>query len=205
VKVYISGPITGLPRDLSRRIFTDAHRELAEQGHDPVNPFDIPHPDGCGCLTPVDGQHAWPCCLRKDIRTLVDCDAIYMLDGWQRSHGARLELQTASALGLQVWWQPADPVFVEIAEELARAYAKFPDQHLPDGTGRPGSRTAADEARAACQANGAADDNWHDVLNEEVHEAFAETDPKALRAELVQVAAMAVRWIRDIDLREATP
>jgi hypothetical protein len=108
VKVYISGPITGLPRELARRIFTNAAKELVDQGHEPVDPFGLPHPAGCGCRRPVDGEHDWACCLRKDIRALVDCDAILMLEGWERSHGARLELQVAAGVGLQVLWaEPA--------------------------------------------------------------------------------------------------
>jgi hypothetical protein len=42
---------------------------------------------------------------------------------------------------------------------------------------------------------------WLDVLNEEVAEAFAESEPVKLRAELVQVAAVAVAWIEAIDRR----
>jgi hypothetical protein len=93
-------------------------------------------------------------------------------------------------------------VFVDVLDELAQAEAKFPDQHLPDGTGRPGDDDMAKLDRAKCKANGPDEDNWRDVLQEEVSEAFAETDSKLLRAELVQVAAMAVRWIKDIDGRE---
>jgi len=33
---------------------------------------------------------------------LVTCDAILMLDGWQDSHGARLELTVASAVKMRV-------------------------------------------------------------------------------------------------------
>jgi hypothetical protein len=95
-------------------------------------------------------------------------------------------------------------VLDEVAAELRRAEAKFPDQHLPDGTGRPNDRRFADTARAATDAalrTGEA--TWRDVINEEVREAFAETDAVLLRAELVQVAAMAIRWINDIDRRAA--
>ena len=37
------------------------------------------------------------------------------------------------------------------------------------------------------------------ALREELYEALAESDPEPLRAELVQVAAVALRWIRAID------
>jgi hypothetical protein len=56
--------------------------------------------------------------------------------------------------------------------------------------------------REACQmatADGRV--TWRHILTEEVYEAFAESDPTKLRAELVQVAAVAVQWIQAIDRR----
>lgn len=40
---------------------------------------------------------------------------------------------------------------------------------------------------------------WEHILTEEYLEALAESDPKLLRAELIQVAAVAVSWIEAID------
>lgn len=45
---------------------------------------------------------------------------------------------------------------------------------------------------------------WDGVLLEEVYEALAEDDPAKLRAELVQVAAVAAAWVEAIDRREAS-
>ena len=42
---------------------------------------------------------------------------------------------------------------------------------------------------------------WDGVLLEEVYEALAESDPAKLRAELIQVAAVAVAWVEAIDRR----
>ncbi|WP_211367964.1 hypothetical protein [Microbacterium rhizomatis] len=42
---------------------------------------------------------------------------------------------------------------------------------------------------------------WRDILLEEVFEALAESDPAKLRVELVQVSAVAVKWVRMIDRR----
>ncbi|MFI9200197.1 hypothetical protein [Streptomyces sp. NPDC053048] len=42
---------------------------------------------------------------------------------------------------------------------------------------------------------------WDGVLLEEVYEALAEGNPEKLRAELVQVAAVACAWIAAIDRR----
>lgn len=40
---------------------------------------------------------------------------------------------------------------------------------------------------------------WSTILAEEFYEAMNETDPVKLRKELVQVAAVAVSWIEDLD------
>lgn len=47
----------------------------------------------------------------------------------------------------------------------------------------------------------AGDPTWMHLIREEVSEAFQETDPSRLRAELVQVAALCVSWVEKIDKR----
>jgi hypothetical protein len=101
--------------------------------------------------------------------------------------------------------EPQTPrVLAEIASERARQDAKWGEQNHPDGTARQGDDFLAEMARAICQANGSDRDNWRDILTEEVHEAYAELDPVRLRAELVQVAAVAVAWVEAIDRRAAS-
>jgi hypothetical protein len=101
---------------------------------------------------------------------------------------------------------PTTSVLMEIADERDRQDAKWGQQNHPDGTGRPGDADMATLDRAKCKANGPDGpdvDNWRDILQEEVSEAFAETDPEKLRAELLQVAAVAVAWAEAIDRRAA--
>lgn len=43
---------------------------------------------------------------------------------------------------------------------------------------------------------------WDGILLEEVYEALAEADVSRLRAELIQVAAVAVAWVEALDRRE---
>jgi hypothetical protein len=98
------------------------------------------------------------------------------------------------------YWTLSDAL-EDVRDERRRQDVKFPGQSLPDGTDVAWTR-ASDRAKALCER--AAREGrltWRHVLREEFWEAMAETDPDALRVELVQVAAVAVRWIEDIDRR----
>jgi hypothetical protein len=107
MKVYISGAISGQPLADAADRFAAAASRLATAGHVPVNPFMVPPHAGCSCPGAVNaagagGGHEWSCYLRGDLAAMLDCDAILMLPGWESSHGARLELMVASAVGLWV-------------------------------------------------------------------------------------------------------
>ena len=45
--------------------------------------------------------------LVGDLEILKRCDAIFMLEGWKDSEGARAELQLAVDLGLEIQYEPA--------------------------------------------------------------------------------------------------
>lgn len=95
-------------------------------------------------------------------------------------------------------------VLDDVRTERMRQIAKWGEQHREDGTGGGATGLGAEQAKRVCQraeANGGA--SWNQVLSEEYFEAIAETDPAKLRAELVQVAAVACAWIEDIDSRTA--
>lgn len=94
-RVYISGAIAH--HDLCERklAFGNASRYLRLKGYEAVNPFDN------GVADDAD----WHEHMRADIRMLVECDAIYMLNGWEHSKGAKLELDVASSCGLRVMFE----------------------------------------------------------------------------------------------------
>lgn len=92
-------------------------------------------------------------------------------------------------------------ILLDVSKERQRQDKKWGEQNHPDGTGRPGSRELSDSYRVVCDSNTPDKDNWQDILAEEVFEAFAETDPKELRKELIEVAAVAVAWVAAIDRR----
>jgi hypothetical protein len=123
---------------------------------------------------------------------------------WGTILASRILVQVAAYMGRTLG--PDARILGEIQAERARQDAKWGEQNHPDGTGLAPDmqRHLADEARALCERAfrdgfGA----WAHILMEEVREANAESDPVKLRAELVQVAAVAIAWIGAIDRRAA--
>lgn len=92
-------------------------------------------------------------------------------------------------------------VYGEVAEERIRQDRRWGEQNHPNGTGRH-HRREADVVREDCEeAFAGGYGTWRHILAEEVAEAMAEEHPERLRAELVQVAAVAVAWVEAIDRR----
>lgn len=89
-KVYISGPITGI--DFGNRFaFLYACCALELCGYEAVDPSKVQ----------LDDEATWADYMRADLKLLLDCDFIYMLDGWEDSKGARLERELAENLGIE--------------------------------------------------------------------------------------------------------
>jgi len=98
MRIYVAGPMTGIEA-LNFPAFHAETARLRALGHEVINPAEV-NPDPAA---------KWIDCMRMDIKVLVDCDAIQMLNGWTGSKGACLEYQIATALGLQVF-VPAEPL-----------------------------------------------------------------------------------------------
>jgi hypothetical protein len=112
------------------------------------------------------------------------------------------------------------PVLDEIADERARQDAKWGEQNHPDLDPHDigsvvrneyafradrwkeiNARRAGDGCEVKYRDPAEACTAWDGVLLEEVYEALAEADPVKIRAELIQVAAVAVAWAEAIDRR----
>jgi len=89
--IYVAGPMTGLP-DFNYPAFRSAAAELRALGFDVEDPSTNTNP------TPGD-YHGW---LRAGLAQLIRCDAIALLDGWEASGGARLEVNVGATIGLRV-------------------------------------------------------------------------------------------------------
>lgn len=102
-------------------------------------------------------------------------------------------------------------VLSDVRAERARQFARYgTNEDLVDGTGPQvewlGEYTAADiekSLRSKYEAHEAefGKPTFRHLVAEEVAEAFQENNPKRLREELLQVAALAVSWIEKIDAR----
>lgn len=96
-KIYISGPITGDPNAKAR--FAKVQNHL-EKVWTVINPFEIP-----GTKELDDRKATWEDYMKKDIAELVKADFIYMLKGWRRSRGARIERKIAKALKIGILYE----------------------------------------------------------------------------------------------------
>lgn len=92
MKLYIAGPMSGLP-DFNYPAFFAARDRLAAAGYEPVNPAR----DWDGPASPK-----WTDYMRRGIRDVTTADGLAMLPGWQRSVGATEERRIAEMLGIPV-------------------------------------------------------------------------------------------------------
>ena len=212
---YISGPIAG-HEDLNIDAFRGASRRLAERRIRAILPHDLPPYTHVGPCPEVygaageDGLHDGGCHVRGDLVVMLQyADGLYLLPGWSRSKGAQIEVLTARLLAMPIEYHPDAERGGSAVDLLAATYAeidaqnaKWGEQNHIDGTGYPAAARQAEVARKRCQdafAEGCG--TWALILTEEVREAYAESEPEALRAELIQIAAVAVQWAAAIERR----
>ena len=88
-KVYLSGPMSGLPK-YNYPAFYEAAMRLRLKGVEVLSPAE-------GTVT---HDKMWSDYMRRAIKMLCDCDYNVRLPGWANSTGARLETQIADALGI---------------------------------------------------------------------------------------------------------
>jgi hypothetical protein len=107
-RVYIAGPMTGIPQ-FNYPAFIDAARVLRSEGFDVQSPAEMDDPETAkAAMASVDGApgsgsangETWGDFLARDVKLLVDdgIEAIVVLPGWARSRGARLETFVASRM-----------------------------------------------------------------------------------------------------------
>jgi hypothetical protein len=113
-RIYIAGPMTGIAEHNFPAFFA-AEAHLCTQG------WEVENPARHGV---VEGAQ-WEDYMRYDIVRMMRCSTIYLLTGWTRSRGARLEYKIATGLGMRLVYEPG--------AEMRQLFAP------------PGSQRASDE------------------------------------------------------------
>ena len=90
-RIYIAGPMTGLP-GFNYPAFNRAADALRAKGYHVENPAANPVPP-CG---------TWKGYMLMAIAQLITCDTVALLPGWSDSKGAKVEHQLALDLDLKV-------------------------------------------------------------------------------------------------------
>ena len=90
MRIYVIGPVSGFD-DLNLPAFEEARRKLREAGYIPLIPHDF-----------ISADADWQKAMRISLETLAKSDGIGYLEGWQNSHGARIEWKIARALGIEI-------------------------------------------------------------------------------------------------------
>lgn len=98
MKVYISLPMAGHQKTVRDRYEAAKLQVLSMYGLDtqvfgPTNIHDFSD-EG---LDPNAPKHPWSWHLGEDIKDLLECDVIYLCQGWSWSKGCRTELAVAKA------------------------------------------------------------------------------------------------------------
>ena len=89
--IYISGPMSGIEFH-NYPAFHAAAKHLRAQGYTVINPAEI-EPD----------EQTWEAFMRADIKALMDADAVAVLPGWEQSRGAKIEVELARQLGMEIY------------------------------------------------------------------------------------------------------
>lgn len=90
MKVYITGPITGVNQ--AQKIFDAAKLKIINQNMLPVSSMQWP----------IEKKSNWKLQMKFRIKQLMNCDAICLLPSWEVISRCRIEYETAKALGYQV-------------------------------------------------------------------------------------------------------
>jgi hypothetical protein len=98
---YIAGPMTGYPR-FNFDAFDAARDVLLGDGFNVISPADLDREMGFD----PDINEVTPMLIdemqRRDVDAIFKCDMVFVLDGWEKSRGARAEISLANWRGIPV-------------------------------------------------------------------------------------------------------
>ena len=104
-KIYIAGPMTGHP-EFNYPAFFKAENSIGHewQVFNPARMDGIDTTGMKGHLGEVP-EFCLKAAMKRNCEAICQCDAIYMLKGWEKSRGALIEFQLAVYLGLEIHYE----------------------------------------------------------------------------------------------------
>lgn len=132
--LYVAGPMTGYD-EWNFPAFAKAADELREHGYEVVSPHEIDLEEGFDPLSDGAGFDLRSA-LERDVAEVLKADGLALLDGWEESSGATVEVLTAASKGapsrpVREWLRAAKGVVAAVAVVLASAGAGAAT--IPDG------------------------------------------------------------------------
>ena len=101
-KIYLSGKMTGL-QDFGKEHFDNAEKTLKELNPDCIifNPIKISKQIANRLNKEIEDieYHTF---LKEDLKILLECDEVLMLENWQDSNGAIIEHNLAKDVGIEI-------------------------------------------------------------------------------------------------------
>lgn len=88
--VYLSGKMSGLPLRVFKRKFDEAQKYFNDKGVICCNP--------CRQFALA----SWEDNIIRDLMLIKQCDALCLIEGWEKSIGANIEKQFAEKLGKEI-------------------------------------------------------------------------------------------------------
>lgn len=98
MKIYISGPITGIEGYMKK--FEEMEKILTSFGYTVVNPARV------NAELPEDTTHEEY--MTTSIAMLNMCDAIFMMEGWRDSKGCSIEFDHACKRGMPIVFEKGE-------------------------------------------------------------------------------------------------
>lgn len=106
--LYVAGP-TRNHENFNFDAFDEAKAEAYEMGFYPISPADMDRLFEGWAKYPPEGWEPAPGdakrMMRRDLAAIDDCYGVYMLRGWGKSTGAKVEKAYAEFLGKKVLFQ----------------------------------------------------------------------------------------------------
>ena len=107
--LYVIGPMAK-NENLNRAAFEDAQDKLWSAGYHVLTPYDV-----------VSPNMSYEKAMKASINTMLTCDGVALLEGWNENKNTKLEKEVAIECGLVV--RPLCAWLVEVSSDSPYAYS----------------------------------------------------------------------------------